>query len=87
MKSLPRYPSLEFLKKEAKALRALHRQGDASCLARLRQHDTCYQHLPDIELLNVRFSINDAQRIVAREHGYSSWAALRHYIDSLNEPL
>jgi len=43
--------------------------------------------LPDAELLNVGFTINDAQRIVAREHGYSSWAALRHYIDSLNEPL
>jgi ubiquinone/menaquinone biosynthesis C-methylase UbiE len=27
MKSLPKHPNLEFLKKEAKALRALHRQG------------------------------------------------------------
>lgn len=87
MKSLPSKPHLEFLKKEAKALRALHRQGDSSCCERLRDNDISYQSRPDTEILTARFSINDAQRIVAREYGYSSWATLKRYIESINLPL
>ena len=87
MKSLPKNPSLEFLKKEAKALRALHKRGDASCCERLRQNDTSFKTKSDTELLSEKFSINDAQRIIAREYGYSSWAMLKHYIESLASPL
>ncbi len=87
MKSLPKNPDIEFLKKEAKALRALHRQGDASCCARLRQNDMSFKTRTDTEILSEKFSINDAQRIIAREYGYSSWATLKHYIESLSSPL
>ena len=87
MKSLPKHPNLEFLKKEAKALRALHRQGDSACCERLRDNDTAYKNQTDTEILAARFSINDAQRIVAREYGYSSWATLKQYIESINLPL
>ena len=87
MKSLPKNPSLEFLKKEAKALRALHKRGDPSCCERLRQNDTSFKTKSDTELLSEKFSINDAQRIIAREYGYSSWAMLKHYIESLTSPL
>jgi ubiquinone/menaquinone biosynthesis C-methylase UbiE len=87
MKSLPKHPSLEFLKKEARALRALHRQGHSACCGRLRDNDTSYRNKSDSELLGSRFSINDAQRIVAREYGYSSWATLKRYIESLDLPL
>jgi ubiquinone/menaquinone biosynthesis C-methylase UbiE len=86
-KSLPRQPNLEFLKKEAKALRTLHRQGDSACCERLRDNDTSCINKSDTEILTSRFSINDAQRIVAREYGYSSWATLKRYIESLNLPL
>jgi ubiquinone/menaquinone biosynthesis C-methylase UbiE len=87
MKSLPIHPNLEFLKKEAKALRALHRQGDRACCERLRGNDTAYKNQTDTEILATRFSINDAQRIIAREYGYSSWATLKRYIESINLPL
>ena len=60
MKSLPKHPNLEFLKKEAKALRALHRQGDSACCERLRDNDTAYKNQTDTEILAARFSINDA---------------------------
>jgi ubiquinone/menaquinone biosynthesis C-methylase UbiE len=86
-KLLPRHPNLEFLKKEAKALRALHRQGDSACCARLRDHDTAFKDKSDTEILATRFSINDAQRIIAREYGYTSWATLKRYIESINLPL
>jgi len=87
MKSLPKKPSLEFLKKEAKALRARHRQGDTTCCPRLRDSDTGYKDKTESEILAAKFSINDAQRIVAREYGYSSWATLKRYIESINLPL
>jgi len=87
MKSLPKQPDLEFLKKEAKALRALHRQGDSACCERIRSADTAFKQMSDADILATRFSINDAQRIIAREYGYSSWAMLKRYIENLNLPL
>jgi ubiquinone/menaquinone biosynthesis C-methylase UbiE len=87
MKSLPRRPNLEFLKKEAKALRALHRQNDPACCHRIRDNDTACLSMSDADILSGKFSINDAQRIVAREYGYASWATLKKYIESINLPL
>ena len=87
MKSLPAKPNLEFLKKEAKALRALHRQGNTACCARIRANDTSFQKKSDAEILASNFSSNDAQRILAREYGYTSWATLKQYIQSLGSPL
>lgn len=87
MKSLPANPNLEFLKKEAKALRALHKQGDTACCELLRLYDDAFKNKTDSEILSTRFSINDAQRIVAREYGYTSWATLKAYIESLKSPL
>lgn len=87
MKSLPTHPHLEFLKKEAKSLRTLHKQGDPACCKQIRLNDTAFIHKADEEILAERFSINDAQRIVAREYGYTSWATLKQYIESLKSPL
>jgi ubiquinone/menaquinone biosynthesis C-methylase UbiE len=87
MKSLPKTPSLEFLKKEAKSLRALHKTGDTSCCEQIRLYDLSFKARPDTEIIATKFSINDAQRIIAREYGYSSWAMLKHYIESLDSPL
>ncbi len=87
MKSLPKKPCLEFLKKEAKALQAQHKRRDSSCCEQIRSNDTSFKSMTDDEMFSSRFSINDAQRIVAREYGYSSWATLKHYIQSLDDPL
>jgi ubiquinone/menaquinone biosynthesis C-methylase UbiE len=87
MKSLPRKPNLEFLKKEARALRALHKQGDPACCEQIRLYDHSFKTRSDSEILATRFSINDAQRIVAREYGYTSWATLKKYIEALDSPL
>ncbi|WP_455205196.1 class I SAM-dependent methyltransferase [Kaarinaea lacus] len=87
MKSLPQNPNLEFLKKEAKALCALHKRGDMACCDHIRTHDTSTKTKTDAEILSEKFSINDAQRIVAREYGYTSWATLKQFIESLSEPI
>ena len=57
MKSLPANPNLEFLKKEAKALRALHKQGDPSCCEQIRLFDTSYKNKSDSEILATRFPL------------------------------
>lgn len=87
MKSLPKNPSLEFLKKEAKSLRALHKQGNIFCCERIRQCDVSFKTQSDTEVLAAKFSINAAQKVIAREYGYSSWATLKHFIESLHAPL
>lgn len=87
MKSLTQKPNLEFLKKEAKALRAAHREGHPACCALIRRFDISFKTKTDAEILAGKFSINDAQRIVAREYGYTSWASLKHFIESLDAPL
>jgi len=87
MKSLPKKPNLEFLKKQAKELRTLHRQRDPSCCSLIRQLDTSLSKKSDSEIMDQYFSINDAQRIIAREYGYSSWATLKQFIQSLGSKL
>jgi len=84
MKSLPKKPDIEFLKKQAKQLRAQHRNGVDICCERIRQSDSSFAGIVDQEILDSGFSINDAQRIIAREYGYSSWVKLKHYVKSLN---
>ena len=86
MKSLPKKPSLEFLKKEARALHALHKQADVACCDRIRQHDTSFQHKSEVEILAASFALHDAQRIIAREYGYASWTTLKRFIESLANP-
>ncbi len=87
MKSLPERPDFAFLKKEAKALRTSHREKDPACCDRIRDNDMSCKFLSDTDILDGRFSINYAQRIVAREYGYTSWARLKKYVESIDLPL
>ncbi len=87
MKSLPKNPNLDYLKKEAKKLRSLHRDSNPSCCARIRQLDTSFLGKHDQEILDANFSVMDSQRIIAREYGYTSWARLKHYIHSLTDNI
>ncbi len=82
MKYLPKHPNLDFLKKETKTLRALHRKNSLSACPRLRHYDTSLSGKSDEEILHSRFSILDAQRVIAREYGFSSWAKLKRFIES-----
>jgi len=72
MPSLPARPHLDHLKHEAKALQKAFREGDAH--ARRRIHDAIGDHA-DVRL-------TDAQRAVAREYGFRTWAALRAHVQA-----
>jgi len=84
MKSLPSKPNLDFLKKQSKKLRALHRNNDLSSCSRIKHFDTSFNEMNDDEIFTSKFSIIDAQRVIAREYGFSSWAKLKRFIESTN---
>ena len=68
--SAPLRLSLEQLRKQAKELLRLLRDGDPSATDRLRKHKS-----------NVSDPIlADAQFVLAREHGFESWPRLVHYL-------
>ncbi len=74
-KQLPERPSLENLKKRAKALLREAQSGDPAALARLRS-------LPAHAATEARsFALHDAQSAIAREYGFPSWNALREHVE------
>lgn len=76
-RSLPPRPSLEQQRKQAKELLRDFRGGDSSARERIRRH------LPD----KPRPTLADAQFVVAREHGFRSWAALKAHVEQAAEPV
>ncbi|MBL1275706.1 MAG: hypothetical protein COB30_006440 [Ectothiorhodospiraceae bacterium] len=72
---IPRKLSLEKLKKEAKDLLKQLKNSIPEAVDRLAKH-----HHANIKLLKLA----DAQYIIARENGLSSWAKLKHHIESMN---
>jgi ankyrin repeat protein len=74
-RSLPSRADLAQQKKQAKELLRSFRSGDAESRARVRAV------LPDKQ----KFALADAQFVLAREYGFSNWAALKHHIESSAE--
>jgi ankyrin repeat protein len=73
MRRLPPRPSLEQQKKQAKDLLAAFRAGEADAHARIRAL------LPD----RAAVTLADAQYTLAREYGFTNWAALAAHIRAL----
>ncbi len=69
---LPASPSLEQLRRRAKDLLRAVRAGDPAAAQRLQ---TQHPHPRGVPVLA------DAQLVIAREHGFASWARLRAYVE------
>ncbi len=74
--SLPPRPNLEQLKKQAKSLLKAHRSGDHGTVSRLRDVLPKLSGASDAEVLRARFSLLDAQMVIAKEHGFENWQKL-----------
>lgn len=74
---LPERPSLEQLKKLAKDLLRRYRAGDPAAIERF------HAHAPDA----AEPLLADAQFIIAREHGFDTWAQLKLHIDAATPSL
>ncbi|MGF7234036.1 MAG: hypothetical protein ACQSGP_03615 [Frankia sp.] len=77
--SLPESASLEHLRGQARRLQRAVRAGDPRAVARVAAHDR-----GSIEPAGW-FPLGRAQLVVAREHGFTSWARLKHYFDVVAE--
>ena len=81
MKILPNQPNLDFLRREARAIRARHRAGDTSVCEVIGHFDTSMHGLSTDEVLSKKFSIIDAQRVTARQYAFSSWSRLKLFVE------
>ena len=75
-RSLPSRADLAQQKKQAKELLQSFNSGDAEARARVREV------LPDKK----KIALADAQLVLAREYGFSNWAALKQHIEARVEP-
>jgi len=76
---LPARPNLEHLRKQAKALLASHEHQDADAL---RRFDTLSRRPRSGEA-----KLADAQHVIAREHGFENWAALKAHVEAVQTPV
>lgn len=70
-------PSLENLRKQAKLVLRWHRDRYYPVAAQIRAVLPRYQHMTDTQVLAHSFKLGDAQELVARQHGFESWQALK----------
>jgi uncharacterized glyoxalase superfamily protein PhnB len=70
-------PNLENLKKQAKLILRWHREKHYPVAAQIRALIPHFSNMPDAEILAANFKLSDAQEIVARQHGFDSWQALK----------
>ena len=74
--TLPPQPSLEQLKKRAKTLLKAHQSGNHETVSRLRSMVPKLAAASDAEILAAKFSLLDAQLVIAREYGFDNWNQL-----------
>src|SRR3954471_2923594 len=70
-------PDLENLKKQAKLILRWHRERHYPVAAQIRALMPRFLNMPDSEILAASFKLSDAQEMVARQHGFDSWQALK----------
>ena len=79
-KQLPPRPNLDQLKHQAKDLLESARRHEPGALARFRVLPA-FASTRDIERASL--ALHDAQSVIAREHGFDSWNALRERVEEL----
>jgi ankyrin repeat protein len=80
---LPERPSLQLLANLAKQLRKAHASGDAQACERFRKHHPRFLSWPAEQVGKTAMSLRDAQLVIAREHGFEHWAALKTRVVAL----
>ncbi len=93
VRRLPAKPNLDFLKRQAKSLLKELAAHDLAAAQRVREFHPLFPTSSDIQIFAAPLHLSDAQLVIAREAGFSSWARLKHQIeqgeifDHLNLPL
>lgn len=79
-RQLPARPSLEQLRKQAKALLKGQQSASPESLSRIRESHPGHRSSSDAEIVNTHFTLADAQLIIAREYGFDSWGKLKSHV-------
>lgn len=82
MKQLPPKANLDHLKKQAKELLRLYRNGDPTAITRFVHQLPAAAHCSQSEVTALELRLHDAQSCIAREYGFASWAELALYVES-----
>ena len=80
-------PDLENLKKQAKLILRWHRERHYPVAAQIRGLMPRFLNMPDSEILAASFKLSDAQEMVARQHGFDSWHALKTGLSNTSPKL
>jgi ankyrin repeat protein len=78
----PERPNLEQLKRQAKDLLRSARERNSEAFARFRILPAFSQSTGE-QLARAPLALHDAQSVIAREHGFDSWNALRERVEDL----
>jgi uncharacterized glyoxalase superfamily protein PhnB len=70
-------PNLENLKKQSKLILRWHRERHYPVAAEIRRLMPRFSNMLDSEILAANFKLSDAQELIARQHGFDSWQALK----------
>jgi uncharacterized glyoxalase superfamily protein PhnB len=70
-------PDLENLKKQAKLILHWHREQHYPVAEQIRKLLPHFRNMPDSQILAAKFTLSDAQEMVAKQHGFESWRALK----------
>src|SRR5690349_21314504 len=81
-RQLPPRPNLDQLKRQAKDLLESARRHEADARARFRMLPA-FASASDQTLDRAPLALHDAQSVIAREHGFASWNALREHVEAL----
>src|SRR4051794_11750119 len=78
---LPEEPHLDVPKREARELLKDWRAGVPDAVDRIRRRHPKFREGDSAGISATRFLLSDAQLVVAREYGFSTWAELKERID------
>ena len=78
-RSIPAHPSLEFDRKQARALLDAVRRAEPDAIARFHAHHPRFR---SVSARIVDAALHDAQLVVAREYGFASWPRWKHFVET-----
>jgi hypothetical protein len=81
-RQLPSRPHLDVPKREARELLNEWREGRPAALERIRHAHPRFNDATDVPVAIPVFKLSDAQRVIAREYGFTTWAAMKKRVSA-----
>ena len=78
-------PNLENLRKQAKLILRWHRDRHYPVAVQIRSGLPRFSRMTDPDILSCSFKLSDAQELVARQHGFESWQALKTGLSTMSD--